>query len=189
MANNLKFSNLYDLDEVRKPKKCPIFDFGPLRESVTYGDLISLGYVEVNAQGEPRLENETFQGERQGNLRFKHPRFRLSIRMNLNGAIWEDAPSGRAYRINIEWDHDPKWYKACLGLDDYENRLQYLIKKLLHADGFITGKELTTVESGTEVILRKIDENIENIKRLRTVPPSLEKNVEYLKVAAEYGLF
>jgi hypothetical protein len=45
------------------------------------------------------------------------------------------------------------------------------------------------VESGTEVILRKIDENIENIKKLRTVPPSLEKNVEYLKVASEYGLF
>jgi hypothetical protein len=59
----------------------------------------------------------------------------------------------------------------------------------LHADGFITSKELTTVESGTEVILRKIDENIENIKKLRTVPPSLEKNVEYLKVASEYGLF
>ena len=64
MAQNFKFNNLHDLDEVRKPKKCPIFDFGPLRESELYRDLISLGYMEVNAQGEPRLENETFQGER-----------------------------------------------------------------------------------------------------------------------------
>jgi hypothetical protein len=189
MSNDSKFNNLDGLDEIRKPKKCPIFDFGPLRESELYADLISLGYTEVNAQGEPRLENETFQGERQGNLRFMHPRFRLSIRMNLNGAIWEDAPSGRAYRINIEWDHDPKWYKACLGLEDYKNRLQYLIKKLLEADGFITKKELTNTESGTEIILRKIDEDIENIKKLRTVPPSLKDNAEYLKNAAEYGLF
>lgn len=189
MPQKIKFANSYNLQEVRKPRKCPIVDFGPLRESVTYGDLISLGYVEVNAQGEPRLEAETFQGERQGNLRFKHPRYRFSIRMNLNGAIWEDAPSGRAYRINIEWDHDPKWFKECLGLSDYQNRLQYLIKKLLFSDGFINKDELVSIESGTEVILRKIDENIENIKKLRTVPPSLEKNIEYLKVASEYGLF
>lgn len=189
MAHDSKFNNLADLDEVRKPKKCPIFDFAPLRDSVLYSDLISLGYTEVNAQGEPRLDNETFQGERQGNLRFMHPRFKLSIRMNLNGAIWEDAPSGRAYRIGIEYDHDPKWYKECLNLEDYQNRLQYLIKKLLKADGFITQQELINTESGIGIILRKIDENIENIKKLRTVPPSLKDNVEYLKTANEYGLF
>jgi hypothetical protein len=71
----------------------------------------------------------------------------------------------------------------------YQNRLQYLIKKLLKSDGFITQQELINTESGIGIILRKIDENIENIKKLRTVPPSLKDNVEYLKTANEYGLF
>ena len=189
MGNVKNFKKWSGVNEVRKPRKCPIPDFTPLRESKLYADLISLGYTEVNAKGEPRLEGETFQGERQGNLRFMHPSFPMSIRMNLNGAIWEDAPSGKAYRINIQWDHDPKWYKACLDMKDYENRLEYLIKKLLFKDGFINKNELLNVEGGVEIIKRKIDEDPTSVKKLRTVPPSLKDEAEYLKTMSAMGFF
>ncbi len=194
--------NIWRVNEVRRPRKCAIVDFTPLRESPLYQDLISLGWVEVNAQGNKRIDpalelgkteltyQVQYQGEKQGNLRFKHEKFpdRI-IRMNINGAIWEDAPSGRAYRINIEWDHDPKWFKECLSLDDYKDRLEYLIKKLLHAEGFITRQELLNTEGGVEIIKRKIDEDAVNVKKLRTVPPSLEKDADYLKAAADFGIF
>jgi hypothetical protein len=200
MGQVSKFNEWKSIKEVRTKRKCTIPDFTPLRETDLYKDLISLGYVEVNARGEERLADEryqvAYQGEKQGNLRFKHEKFPRTIRMNLNGAVWEDDPynfdqdrSGKAYRIQIEWDSDPKWYKACLTIDDYKNRLEYLIKKLLYEDRFITRSELLNVEGGVEIIKRKIDENIDNIKKLRTVPPSLQQDADYLKTAADYGLF
>lgn len=201
MSKVSKF-NIWRVSEASRPRKCPIIDFTPIRESSLYQDLISLGWIEVNAQGKIRIDpalelgktdltyQVQYQGEKQGNLRFKHEKFpdRI-IRMNLNGAIWEDAPSGRAYRINIEWDHDPKWFKACMGIEDYKDRLEYLIKKLLHADGFITRQELLNTEGGVEIIKRKIDEDAENVKKLRTVPPSLKQDADYLKAAADFGIF
>lgn len=189
MGNLKDFKKWSRVNEIRKPRKCPIPDFTPLRESTLYADLISLGYTEVDAKGNPRLEGETFQGERQGNLRFKHEAFPMSIRMNLNGAIWEDAPSGRAYRIMIEYDHNPKWYKPCLDMKDYENRLEYLIKKLLHKDKFITKEELLNTEGGVEIIKRKLGEDPTSVKSLRVVPTSLKGESEYIKSVADLGLF
>jgi hypothetical protein len=116
--------------------------------------------------------------------------------MNLNGAIWEDDPynfqqdrSGKAFRINIAYGSDPKWSEKCLSVEDYKNRLEYLIKKLLYEDRFISHDELLNKEGGVEIIKRKIDENVDNIKKLRTVPPSLQQDADYLKVSADYGLF
>ena len=189
MAPLENFKTWQKLNEVRKPRKCPIPDFKEIRESTLYKDLISLGWVEVDAKMNPRLEAETFQGERQGNLRFKHPNYPMSYRMNLNGGMWQDALSGRAYRIALEVDHDPKWYRKCLGLEDYKDRLEYLIKRLLWTDGFITDGELHNTEGGIEIIMRKLDENPENIKKLKTVPPSLKKDAGYLKKVEEFGLF
>lgn len=200
MGQVSKFDKWKSIKEVRTKRKCTIPDFTPLRETDLYKDLISLGYVEVNARGEERLADEryqvAYQGEKQGNLRFKHEKFPRSIRMNLNGAIWEDDPynfdqdrSGKAYRINIAYGADPKWSQECLSVEDYKNRLEYLIKKLLYEEGFINHSELLNKEGGVEIIKRKIDENIDNIKKLRTVPPSLEQDADYLKTAADYGLF
>jgi len=177
------------IDETRKPRKCVVVEFGPLRETQIYKDAIGLGWVEVDAQRNPRLEAETFQGERQGNLRFMHKRFGRSIRLNMNGAIWEDEVTGKAHRIWIEQDHDPKWFKNCLDMNDYETRLEYLVKKLLYDDSFITKEELVSIEGGIEIIKRKIEENPKNIKDLKTVPPSLEQDQGYLKRVNDFGIF
>jgi hypothetical protein len=200
--NTLKnFDKWNSIKEARKPRKCPILDFGPLRESTVYKDLISLGWVEVNAQGveriDPALElgktelkyQVQFQGEKQGNLRFKHERYANSIRVNMNGRVWEDAPSGKAYEITLSYDYDSKWTKACLTVDEYKDRLEYLIKKLLYDDGFINRNELVNAEGGVEIIKRKLDEDPTSVKKLRTVPPSLQQDQGYLKTVDEYGFF
>ena len=183
-----KFTKWGLVNEVRKNRVCPVIDFAPLRESQVYKDLISLGWEEVNAKGEPRLSAETFQGERQGNLRFMHPQFPRSIRINLNGAIWEDERTGKAHRIYIEYDHDPKWFKNCLNMGDYENRLEYLIKKLLYAQNWISKQELVSAEGALELIKRKLDEFPESVKTLKVIPPSLQQDQGYLKTADDFGL-
>ena len=202
LANFDSWRNANSVNEMaRKPRKCPILDFGPLRESDLYMDLIGLGYVEVNAQGDERINPALeigktdlkyqiqFQGEKQGNLRFKHEKFPgYTIRMNLNGVIWKDFPSGRAERWDTSYDSE-KWSKECLSLEDYRDRLELLIKMLLEKDGFITRQELLNTEGGVEIIKRKIEENVDNIKKLKTVPPSLKKDAEYLKDLADSGLF
>jgi hypothetical protein len=195
------FDKWSTVKEARKPRKCPIVDFGPLRESNVYKDLIGLGWVEVNAQGveriDPALElgktdlkyQVQFQGEKQGNLRFKHPNFPMSIRVNMNGRVWEDAPSGKAYEINLGYDYDPKWKKECLTVEEYKNRLEYLIKKLLHNEDFITYQELVNAEGGIEIIKRKLDEDPSSVTKLKTVPPSLKTDYDYLKAVDDFGLF
>lgn len=200
MSNVSKFNNWKTLREARKPRKCPIVDFTPLRESELYKDFTSLGWVEVNAQGKERIDPAMelgkteltyqiqYQGEKQGNLRFKHPEFPMIVRMNLNGAIWQDAPSGRAYRINLDYDHDPKWSQTCLTIEEYKNRLEYLIKMLLEKEGFITRQELVNKEGGVEIIKRKLDEDPQNIKKLKTIPTSLKDDNDFLKVSADFGL-
>jgi hypothetical protein len=56
MSNVSKFNKWKFVQEARKPRKCPIIDFTPIRDSELYSDVISLGWVEVNAQGHPRIE-------------------------------------------------------------------------------------------------------------------------------------
>jgi hypothetical protein len=188
------------LGEARKARKCPILDFGPLRESELYQDVIGLGFVEVNAQGvervQPALEigktdlkyQVQFQGEKQGNLRFKHVKFpEYTIRLNINGKIWKDFPSGRAEMWDTAYD-ESHWNRPCLNLEDYKNRLEFLIKMLLHHDKFITYSELLNKEGGVEIIKRKIEEDPQNIKILHTIPPSLKDDHDYIKTAADFGL-
>lgn len=166
------------LNEIRKKRVCPVIDFTPLRESSVYKDLTALGWEEVTP----------YQGGKQGNLRFQHSAFPRSIRLNLNGAIWEDEKTGKAHRIYLDADTDPKWQKQCLNMRDYENRIEYLIKKLLQRDGFITREELVNSEGGVEIIKRKLKENPLSVKKLRTVPPSLKDDHDYLEVSNEFGM-
>jgi len=179
MAETHNFRNWNAINEIRKARVCPVVDFSPLRESVVFKDLISLGWKEVTP----------YQGGKQGNLRFEHKAFPRSIRLNLNGAIWEDERTGKAHRITLDQDADPKWYKRCLTMADYETRLEYLIKKLLHRDGFITREESVNPEGAIEIIKRKLNEDPTNIKKLKTVPPSLEDDAGFLSTSNEYGLF
>jgi hypothetical protein len=192
MAKLSKFDSWKKVTEVRKAVKCPIDKtdlFAPLRETSVYKDSIALGWVELNAQWEVRQEGERYQGERQGNLRFKHDKFEKVYRINGNGKLWQEARSGKAERISLEYDHDEKWLKQCLTLKDYEDRVQYLIKRLLWSDGFINSAELRNAEGGIEIIKRKLDEDADNVKKLTTVPPSLKSDYDYQKALADVGLF
>ena len=198
--------NSWRVNEVRRARKCPILDFTPLRDSEIYQDLVSLGWEEVNAQGYKRIEpamelgktdltyQVQYQGEKEGNLRFKHEKFPTKIiRIKMNtGIIWKDPlpPAvGKPVRYDLQWDHDPKWTKVCPTIEDYKIKLEYLIKLLLFEDGFISRNELGNAEGGIEIIKRKLEEDAASVKDLRVVPPSLKKDAGYIKKASVYGLF
>ena len=174
-----------------RPRKCPVElrDFGPLRESEIYLDVIALGYKEVSPP----------QGELQGNLRFAHPDFKDVIRVNANGRLWFDKPrkegssneSGRTTEIVPEYNVREKqhWQGVCMTIEEYKIRLQFLIKHLLYEQKFIDKIEYLNTESPNEIIVRKLDEDAINIKKLRVLPPSLKQDKGYIKQADEWGLF
>lgn len=198
--------NSWRVNEVRRARKCPILDFTPLRDSTIYQDLIALGWEEVNAQGNRRIEpamqlgkteltyQVQYQGEKEGNLRFTHEKFPdkiIRIKMN-TGIIWKDPlpPSTKKpIRLDLQWDHDPKWRQECPTIEAYKDKLEYLVKMLLHEDGFINRTELANAEGGVEIIKRKLEEDASLVRDLRVVPPSLKKDAGYIKKASDLGLF
>ena len=59
---------------------------------------------------------------------------------------------------------------------------------LLHREGFISQRELGNTEGGVEIIQRKLDEDPQNVKKLKTIPPSLKADNDFLQISADYGL-
>jgi hypothetical protein len=178
MGNILNFKEWDRINEMaRNPRKCTILDFTPLRQTQLYKDVISMGWMEVDSSGAPR--ESTYQGEKQGNLRFKHPRLKNTIRTNRDGTIWEIKPSGKSDRIFLDFD-DSVWRTECLNLDDYRSRLEYLIKKILYEDGFISRGELGNAEGGIEIIKRIVQETPKELRFLRNIPDSLKEEFKNL---------
>jgi hypothetical protein len=178
MEKILNFKIWSDVNEMaRTPRKCPILDFTSLRQSPLYNDVISMGWVEVDASGSPRIS--AYQGEKLGNLRFKHSRLKNIIRVNRDGTIWEVMSSGKSHRIFLD-SKNSIWDRECFNLKDYESRLEYLIKKILYEDGFITRGELSNSEGGIEIIKRIIQENPKEINYLKNIPDSLKSEFKDL---------
>jgi hypothetical protein len=175
MGNILNFNEWRGINEgSSNPRECLELDLIPLRQTQLYKDVVSMGWTEVDSSGSPR--ESTYQGEKQGNLRFNHQRLKNTIITNRDGAIWGVKPSGKYDRIFLDFD-DSFWRTECINLEDYKSRLEYLIKKILYEDGLISPQELSSREGGIEIIKRKIHENPENIKNLIDIPDSLKKEI------------
>lgn len=182
------------LEMATRERKCPIIDFTPLRERTVYKDVMSLGFVECDPRGVPIFQEGEApkQGEKQGNLRFKHPDMKDIIRTNMNGAVWLDeigyitdkgslrSGNGRKLDLLINNESNPN-FQPCLDLEAYERRLDFLGKYLLFQDKWITKDECLNSERFGEIVRRKADENPEILKDLRRVPESMEEEYGYLK--------
>jgi hypothetical protein len=189
MSNLNKFNkwqlNQLVVEMATRPRKCPqeLRDFGPLRETPEYLDLIALGYRETTRP----------QAELQGNLRFQHDDLSFDFRLNLAGTVWMDPKNkdkgGKEYLGPYNDDQRKHWLRKCLTIQDYVVRVQFLTKYLLFHTRFITEGELVNMEAPNEIIVRKLNEDAANIKRLKVLPPSLQKDQGYLKQADDWGLF
>lgn len=201
MPKLFKFDNWEFLVEMaRTPRKCPILDFRPLYKTSNFKDILYLGGREVTPM----------QGLKQGNLRFDHPDFGgMTIRLNLNGAIWEDprreegtnrgadalemdqeaeiymvAPKanrdGKAIQIMQNSYPSGKYFQPCLTIEDFELRLEFIIKRILYKKKFFTREEAFSDDSPNTIIINKITNDIEELiklEKLNAVPPSIGNDI------------
>jgi hypothetical protein len=210
----------------KRPVACKI-NFEELRQSQIYADFLSLGFVEVNSAGVPRIDpimqagktqaygQVKHQSERQGSLKFIHPRLYPGdiIAIDYSGGVvkvppvrvmWAqdaegkriphsvpDIPQGqhRGLRAQEVFISNQKWAAPCPTVEEYKNRLEYMIKLLLTKEGFITTAERDNDEGGIEIIKRKIDEDAANAGKLKDIPASLSAEYDKLKKLANAGIF
>lgn len=211
MSSLFKFENWHFLVEMaRRPRKCPILDFSPLFKTSNYRDIVALG----------GREETPAQAKLQGNLRFDYPDFNMQIRLNLNGAIWsqprrEEGTNLAAGAIVVDPEAEvfarkhfenrdgksiqifpsnqfqsDKYFQACLTIEDFEMRLEYVIKEILHRKEVLTMKEARNDEHPNVILLNKIAEDPEFLSELmekKALPPSLGgKSENLVKVLIDF---
>jgi len=188
MSSLFKFNDWEFLVEMaRRERKCPIVDFRPLSQTPNFKDILYLGGKEVTP----------IQALKQGNLRFDHPQFSKTIRLNLNGNIWEDPRraegtnrdtdaieldqeagnfgfaarenrDGKAVQIFPTTYTSPKYFQQCLTIADFDLRLEMIIKRILQLKGVLTWEEARSDASPNEIILKKIADDIEFLIELES---------------------
>lgn len=186
MSSLFKFNDWeFLLEMARRERKCPIVDFRPLTQTPNFKDILALGGKEVTP----------IQALKQGNLRFDHPDFKKTIRLNLNGAIWEDPRreegtnrnpesisldqeagmmqfaarenrDGKAIQIFPNTYSSNKYFQECLTIADFDLRLEMIIKRILQLKGFFTKEEAHSDKAPNDIILEKISNDIENLIEL-----------------------
>ena len=74
------------------PRRNMVPDLSSLRDTQEYQDLLAAGFTE---------DTDHPQGFRMGNIRFAHPALgKKTVRVNQNGAIFMDDPSGKTFLID-----------------------------------------------------------------------------------------
>lgn len=187
------YKNFMSIEEVRRPKKCPVLDFSPLVDSEVYKDMVGMGFMEVVKDTHSdeiitkRMSEERSFKDRLGNIGFYHPSFkgaRLTSRASRNqkngypyfnikfdgGLRVVEGPNNSAAFPHLTND----LLKECMTLDDYIYKMSFLVKYTIRHQGFpITHEELYSNESYKDIILRKLEENPKYSEGI-TLPPSLK---------------
>jgi len=193
-----KYQEFKAVNEVRRPKQCPILDFTPIIDSEVYKDMLAMGFVEVT-KGEydeivtVRADVQRSFKDSLGNIGFYHPLL----------ASGSNKPGYPYYNIKFEkYKKDHPDYglsfltikknigksksnpypgmserkSNCIEIEDYFSMMGFLIKLLCQKQGFpISDSELMANESYQDLIKRKMRENPSSIKYLEVVPPSIAK--------------
>ncbi len=178
-----RYQEFRSVNEARRPKKCPVLNFKPIRESEVYKDMLAMGWVERLADNPEGIEvagteEQRYFKDRLGNIAFFHPS--LASKQNYpyynimhNGSIrvWSGSSKSSEYPF---LSTDLK--KTCMTVEDYLFKMGFLIKLLCKKQGFpISDSELMANESYQDLIKRKMRENPSSIKYLEVVPPSIAK--------------
>lgn len=178
-----KYNEFSGLKEARRPKKCPVLNFKPIRESEVYSDMMDMGFVERLADNPMGVETagteeQRYFKDRLGNIAFFHPD--LAHKQNFpyynimhNGKISVfSGPSKSAEYPFLSTD----LRKACMTVEDYLFKMGFLIKLLLQRQGFpIYDKELMDNENYKDMLRRKIESNPNVVKNINIIPKSLRK--------------
>jgi hypothetical protein len=182
------YKNFIKLQEVRRPKKCPVLSFKPIRESETYTDMIGMGWIEVLADNPAGIlafatEEERSHKDRMGNIAFYHPVFKgLRLTRRATG----NAPEGYPH-FNIKHDGGVRVVegvgntaefprlntdltRTCMTVEDYLYKMSFLIKYAIRQQGFpVSNEELYSNESYKDLIKRKMDEDPSVIRHFKDV--------------------
>lgn len=176
------YNDFQKIQEVRRPKKCPVLNFKPIRESETYTDMIAMGFIEALPEKPLGIETEGPPTERHfkdrlGNIAFSHPNFRSSkpgypqYNIQHNGSIrvvTGPSKSSEFPRLNSDLR------RSCMTIEDYLFKMGFLVKYLVRNQGFpVTDEELYGPISYKDLIRKKMEENPEVVKKIE-IPPSLK---------------
>lgn len=185
------YKNFKTIQEVRRPKKCPVVNFKPIRDSETYQDMMGMGFIEVLADNPLGIlakasEEERNFKDRLGNIAFYHPSFKGS---RLTSRASRSAGEGYPH-FNIKHDGGVRVVegpnltaelprlntdlrRVCMTVEDYLYKMSFLIKYTVKHQGFpITTDELYSDESYKDLIQRKMEDNPRVMKNI-DIPPSL----------------
>jgi len=176
--NVKNYKNFRTLQEVRRPKKCPVLSFKPIRDSETYQDMIGMGWIEVIADNPAGIlamatDEERSHRDRMGNIAFYHPVFKGS---RLTRRASGNAPEGYphfnikhdgAVRVNEGPNNSAEFprlntdlTRTCMTVEDYIYKMSFLIKYAIREQGFpVTNEELYSSETYKNLIQRKIAED------------------------------
>jgi hypothetical protein len=177
-----KYQEFKSITEARRPKKCPVLNFKPIRESEVYKDMISMGFNEVLADNPQGIEvvgteEQRYFKDRLGNIAFFHPAFAFkqnfpyyNIMHNGSIRVWTGSSKSSEYP-GLSTD----LRKACMTVEDYLFKMGFLIKLLCQKQGFpVTDRELMDNESYKDMIDRKMQQNPSVAGKLPAIPASLK---------------
>ena len=115
-------------------------------------------------------------------MTFSHPLLPGKLyKIDRNGQLRTETPGGRSDRINIPGSHSERLEKECVTAEDYEVKLDYLVKRVLHKMGLIKETEILTETPAAEILTDKIESDIEQdsddfLQKLDKLPYSQRQN-------------
>jgi hypothetical protein len=176
-----KYEDFRAIKEVRRPKKCPVLNFKPIRESETYKDMLAMGFTERLADNPEGIEvagteEQRYFKDRLGNIAFFHPKLAskpnypyYNIMHNGSIRVWVGSSKSSEY-AGLSTD----LRRSCMTAEDYIFKMGFLIKLLIQREGFpITDQELMNDESYKDLIRKKMEEDPSRAQKI-TIPPSLK---------------
>lgn len=198
IKNYKNFKSLLEMP--RRPKKCPVLNFKPIRESETYQDMMGMGFIEVLADNPAGIlakatdEERNFK-DRLGNIAFYHPAFkgaRLTHRASRSageGYPHFNIKHDGALRV-VEGENNTAELpgvstdlrRACMTVEDYLFKMSFLIKYTMIEGGLsMSNQELFGNETYKDLIIRKIKEDPKVMKNvdISFIPPSMRDNPIY----------
>ena len=178
-----KYQEFRTIREARRPKKCPVLNFKPIRESEVYKDMIAMGFVERLADNPEGIEiagteEQRYFKDRLGNIAFFHPSLAskpnypyYNIMHNGSIRVWIGSSKSSEY-AGLSTD----LRRSCMTVEDYLFKMGFLIKLLAQRQGFpIKDAELMNNESYKDLIRRKMEEDPSVVGKLEVLPPSLKQ--------------
>jgi len=200
--NMENYKNFRGIKEVRRPKKCPVLNFAPIRESDVFKDMMEMGFVEAlpdkpaGIQTEGPSEERHFK-DRLGNIAFYHPELargsrkqgypQYNIKHDGNVRVVQGPSKSTEYpRLSMDLR------RVCMTVEDYLFKMGFLVKLLLQKQGFrISEEDLYGMKSYKDVISEGLKINPSLAQKI-TIPSSLKRTDDVAKgssILKRFGAF